>query len=480
MNINIYTRLKTLGFSPATILDVGANVGSWTKQMQQIYPNSRFILFEPNKSCTPFLSEFDHEECLVSENDGEDIFYLNNEHPHHTGNSTFLELTSHFSPDRYSAVKVRTGRLDTLLAKRKIDQVDIIKLDIQGGELLALKGLGKHLRKVEFIQIEVSLVSYNRNSPLFSELNKFLNKSGLVLFDVLDKMNQDGITFQLDLLYCNVYSRFRPLFQTGSKKAKIGSDNIFHVFESTDGHEEAMAYISKRKTEGPFSVIDVGGSANGWSYSLIDAIVDSNEPSAIADKNPFTKAEQIRTESNDGYPAPTFSKPVFRELSLPHSNDGILFFNFDICDAEAWSQVLQYVEKNGKFDFSICSHTLEDVRDPLLVCEMLSRISVSGYIAVPALARELARFEFGENGPRGYIHHRWLFRMSNDRFTAIPKIPIVEFISINPKIFSSTNTQLKLFWDRTPSLKLVNGDYLGPNAGEVLKMYSAFFEVPTD
>jgi FkbM family methyltransferase len=478
MNLNIYTRLKSFGFSPAIILDVGANIGIWSKQMQQIYPNSRFILFEPNRSCIPFLSEFEYEECLVSENDGEDNFYLNNEHPHHTGNSAFLELSSHFSPDRYSAVKVRTSRLDTLLAKRKIDQVDIIKLDIQGGELLALKGLGNQLKKVEFIQIEASLVSYNRNSPLFSELNKFLNKSGFVLFDVLDKMHQDGIAFQLDLIYCSAYSRFRPLFQTGSRKAKIGSDNIFKVLESADGHEEVTSYISQRKADGPFSVIDVGGSATGWSHRMVDAIVDINEPSAIINKYPSIKAAQNRTELNDGYPAPIFSKPVPQELNPPYQNDEILFFNFDICDAEAWSQVLKYVEKNGKFDFSICSHTLEDVRDPLLVCEMLSRISVSGYIAVPALARELARFEFGENGPRGYIHHRWLFKMSDGHFTAIPKIPIVEFLSINPKIFATTNTQLKLFWDRTPSLKLISGDYLGPNPGEVLKMYSAFFEVP--
>ena len=40
------------------------------------------------------------------------------------------------------------------------------------------------------------------------------------------------------------------------------------------------------------------------------------------------------------------------------------------------------------FDFAICSHTLEDVRDPLHVCAELMRVAKAGYIEVPSRVKE--------------------------------------------------------------------------------------------
>jgi len=58
-------------------------------------------------------------------------------------------------------------------------------------------------------------------------------------------------------------------------------------------------------------------------------------------------------------------------------------------------------------DWVICSHTLEDVRDPLWVCHEMIRIGKRGYIEVPSRAAESSR---GWAHPRivGLPHHRWL------------------------------------------------------------------------
>lgn len=93
---------------------------------------------------------------------------------------------------------------------------------------------------------------------------------------------------------------------------------------------------------------------------------------------------------------------------------------WDVC-GERWPYPDRF------FDFAICSHLLEDVRDPIAVCRELVRVAKSGYVEVPSRAREIfakARF-FGlrlalRRFPEvGFYHHRWFCEIdgSHVRFT---------------------------------------------------------------
>lgn len=59
-----------------------------------------------------------------------------------------------------------------------------------------------------------------------------------------------------------------------------------------------------------------------------------------------------------------------------------------------------------QFDFVICSHVLEDIRDPLWVCSEMIRVAKRGYIEVPSRKAESSRGV--EPGQVGWSHHRWL------------------------------------------------------------------------
>jgi hypothetical protein len=79
----------------------------------------------------------------------------------------------------------------------------------------------------------------------------------------------------------------------------------------------------------------------------------------------------------------------------------------DICDREPWPFT------DRQFDFAICSHTLEDVRDPIWVARELQRVAAAGYVEVPSLREELT---YGIQGPWvGWGHHRWLVSIEPDR-----------------------------------------------------------------
>ncbi len=68
---------------------------------------------------------------------------------------------------------------------------------------------------------------------------------------------------------------------------------------------------------------------------------------------------------------------------------------------------------DGAVDFVTCSHTLEDIRDPIWVCEEMQQIAKAGYIETPSRLEEQT---FGIQGPwTGWAHHRWLVEAVDGR-----------------------------------------------------------------
>jgi hypothetical protein len=90
----------------------------------------------------------------------------------------------------------------------------------------------------------------------------------------------------------------------------------------------------------------------------------------------------------------------------------------DICDRQPWPFA------DGQFDFVVCSHTLEDIRDPLWVCSELMRVGKRGYIEVPSREWESCR---GVEHPRlaGLSHHRWLIDMEGNRIRFLQKYHLI-------------------------------------------------------
>ena len=92
----------------------------------------------------------------------------------------------------------------------------------------------------------------------------------------------------------------------------------------------------------------------------------------------------------------------------------------DFCDREPWPF------RDKEIDFVICSHTLEDVRDPIWMCSEFNRIAKAGYIEIPSRLEEQT---YGFQGPlTGWSHHRWLIDVDQPggRITFVHKSAVVE------------------------------------------------------
>ena len=191
---------------------------------------------------------------------------------------------------------------------------------------------------------------------------------------------------------------------------------------------EALRHIVENKLK----VIDVGG-ATSFADGYLDAIIDIGKPAAQA-KNIFLG---------------------------------------NINDTEVWGDVREHVFMHGLWDFAICTHTLEDISNPALVCKYMQRFAKAGYIALPSKYEEFGRFGVGKT-PRGYIHHRWVFDMENGGLIAYPKLNLIEddrfdLICNHPK--AADRKELSLWWEGEIGMKIVNDDFLGPTEEAVNRYY---------
>jgi FkbM family methyltransferase len=204
MNISLVSNY----FLPHRILDIGANVGQFYRLCKTTYPEAYVFSIEASPECEAELSKLTDQYYigLLAKDSEPYEFYTRKNDPTSTGNSVYKELTSFFDEEHLEVRNYQGVMLDSLFTDTS--EFDLIKLDTQGSELDILRG-GKNLVSLaKGILLEVSLVPYNENAPLQSEVEKYMDSIGfypaVVLGDSRHPITHNII--QHDVLYLRTNS----------------------------------------------------------------------------------------------------------------------------------------------------------------------------------------------------------------------------------------------------------------------------------
>ena len=143
----------------------------------------------------------------VCDYDGEITFYPINQKETVTtwedgnpGASSIFKSNGKYPHEKYVQDEIKTNchRLDSVIKKYNIANVDIIWMDLQGAELLALKGLGKSLMNVKYIHTEISHKEMYTGQVMFKELHNYILSYN---FSILNNITMNG--WQEDVIYKN-------------------------------------------------------------------------------------------------------------------------------------------------------------------------------------------------------------------------------------------------------------------------------------
>src|SRR5262245_31089316 len=180
------------------VFDLGANLGVWTVLMSKANPQARVHSFEPNPATWSLLKKnISWNECLnvslnraaVSDTRRQLAFQVpakasifGRVAPAQEG----LDKEARFSSA--NVFLVPAVRLCEYCAAHLIEEIDFLKIDIEGHELAALKGLN-HLfsqRRVKAIYIETIKENHDRMGTRFSELLEFIHDCGYCFYTLSD------------------------------------------------------------------------------------------------------------------------------------------------------------------------------------------------------------------------------------------------------------------------------------------------------
>lgn len=185
-----YVRLKhakQLGFEPKVIFDCGAYIGTWTKRVSKLFPNAIFLLAEPN---TEVLTRIKvnikniSSECIllnVAVGEKTESAYLNIWENEPQGSS----VLSHVSGPGTKKIPIQMQTLDEIALKHGLIP-DLVKLDLQGGEIAALRGAKTLLGKTEMFIVEFGCLDayIGRTTP--KDLMDVMYANNYCLYDIVD------------------------------------------------------------------------------------------------------------------------------------------------------------------------------------------------------------------------------------------------------------------------------------------------------
>jgi FkbM family methyltransferase len=194
------------GFAPAFVLDVGGNLGDWTRMALRVFPKARFLLIEPQietrDSLNALCAEFPNVAWVLAgagATKGELALSVGG----HIGASSFLPAADEGLAQVGRQRRVDIITIDELLASRQSGIPDLVKMDIQGFEIEAMKGGHTLFGRTELFILEVSLYEFMDRMPILSEIVAFMHERGYELYDIPGYFRRplDGALAQLDFAF---------------------------------------------------------------------------------------------------------------------------------------------------------------------------------------------------------------------------------------------------------------------------------------
>ena len=198
------------------IFDIGSRDCGQAIEFYNMFPNAKIYAFECNPNTIPLcqknIQEYSDRITLIpkaiNSYTGNCTFYpidqtktLTSWKDGNPGASSLFVANGKYAYERYVqyTTTVDCVTLSDVMQEYGIPKVDIIWMDLQGAELIALESLGEHIKTLKYIHTELSFKAIYTGQAMFRDVHLYLVENGLAL--VNDKLQTNE--WQDDGIYKN-------------------------------------------------------------------------------------------------------------------------------------------------------------------------------------------------------------------------------------------------------------------------------------
>ena len=209
---------KVLTKDLSTVIDIGANRGQFALAARKCAPKARIVSFEPlNAAAATFRDVFRQDtgtvlhQAAIGPQEGNTTLHVSAA----DDSSSLLRISSMQEHQFPGTQEIRTeiikvGRLSDYVKPEQVLPPAMLKLDVQGYELEALRGCEDLLGRFSYVYVECSFVELYIGQALVDEIIAWLRDRGWCLSGIYNMTyDRDGRSIQADFLVREIKSRSR-------------------------------------------------------------------------------------------------------------------------------------------------------------------------------------------------------------------------------------------------------------------------------
>ncbi|MDH4152453.1 MAG: FkbM family methyltransferase [Nitrospira sp.] len=234
----VLQQAKRVGFAPGTVIDVGAALGSFTRECHAVFPEAHYLLLEPLEEYRPLLEQLvrgiSKAHCCIAAAASRSGTMEINVHPDLVGSSLYREVEQCTDVNGIPR-PVSVVALDSMVDERGAVGPYLMKLDVQGAELDVLRGAERVLADCEFVVLEVSFFQFFHDGPECADVFAYMRGLGFVPYDIVGLQYRplDQALSQADIAFVKEEGLFRRhhYYATPAQRAEQNARMKQHLSE---------------------------------------------------------------------------------------------------------------------------------------------------------------------------------------------------------------------------------------------------------
>lgn len=181
-----YNNLKAANFYPKYIVDIGANTGTWTRELLKNFPDASVLMIEPQQRLQKHFQDLLNDKITyLSLGVGNKNDILKFTIVDRDDSCSFIYSEEEAQKMGYEQIEVPVKTLNTIVTESKFPTPELIKIDAEGLDLEVIEGASDFYGKTEVFLVEATVCCTTYNNTV-AKVVKIMDEAGYQIYEITD------------------------------------------------------------------------------------------------------------------------------------------------------------------------------------------------------------------------------------------------------------------------------------------------------